>query len=281
MSYTLHAIYNTTTGQVTKVIGLDPTTDVFTVAANIGAGEAAYYNTSGDFYSAEEQYFPSGVLTTRPKITNAGVAPINYRNFIADGADTVTWGTALPNPTYINFDTPLEAQGLIDHMETSGSLSLKTMVPGNYNIEFRAPFPYQAYTAFLKGHAPPNIGIDCVQFSMSRKSFGIWDYVPTAKMTIPPSLKTFTIQDNSSLAITAIGYANTYKTFGVADNVVVFKQAYTMSPVAFTVQVPDYQMMTVLTMPPVIPVVVISQETYSITPINYLMTPKVFEVVES
>jgi hypothetical protein len=56
-----HPIYKTATGEVVKLVG-------FIDEDIVLESDESYYVNTGSFLSSDTQYFPSGVLTTRPII---------------------------------------------------------------------------------------------------------------------------------------------------------------------------------------------------------------------
>ena len=140
-----YAIYNSTTGQITKELFiLDD--DSVTVPGNTSVGELSSLITTE---TKETHYFVANVITVRPNLDSICSLTNSGNVWLANGSDTITYGNALPNPTYYELshlsDTEIAVQtGNI----TTGSLSLTTVSSGDYRLFFRA-FPYQDKTIIL------------------------------------------------------------------------------------------------------------------------------------
>lgn len=132
-----YVIYNTTTGRITKALTVIDANDTASVPANVGVGEASLA-ASG---LPETHYVTGGASVIRPdldtvcSLTNAG-------GWTANGTDTITYGSALPNPTKVRVscDNPRFTQ-ISDASITDGTLTLTTTAAGEYTIMLES-FPY-------------------------------------------------------------------------------------------------------------------------------------------
>lgn len=134
-----------TTGEIVGSITGDTTIDSGIITNNVAIGHTAYAQVNGD--TAENTYYPTGTRTTRPLFSTANTW--NKTSILANGTDTATFGSSLPNPTdcVVSFigvtgtvQRVLQSQTIID-----GSLSINTSIPGTYVVNLSA-FPYQSYT---------------------------------------------------------------------------------------------------------------------------------------
>lgn len=138
--------YNTSTGQIISVIsGTGDLTEQIELNRPVGAGMTIM---PGDYFpDFFTDYFPSGVYTTRPKLSS--VATWDKETLRGDGTDTATLGTGLPNPTYLRL-LPQEAPGVSEVEGTcvDGSASITFQTAGVYHILAQA-WPYQDETYIL------------------------------------------------------------------------------------------------------------------------------------
>lgn len=99
------------------------------------SGESVIEGEAND----EEEYILAGVITPRPEIT----AIWNKTAISADGADTATFGSTLPNPTDISVMVPDGAISPEVETVTSGTFEFATPIVGEYTLSIVPPFPYQ------------------------------------------------------------------------------------------------------------------------------------------
>lgn len=140
----IYAIYNTTSGEITKVfgVGID---DILTIPGNTGVGEASSLETS---VNATTQYYVSSVITTRPLFTSVG--SWDTTTITANGISSATFGSSLPNPTTAVITTPPDAGtfNTVSATITTGSFTITTPVAGTYQVTLTA-FPYQQLTTTI------------------------------------------------------------------------------------------------------------------------------------
>lgn len=136
------AIYNTTTGEVKKLIQVPDGYDTVTIAnLNTESGQAAI--SVSDNFAKEYYYIDPGTLTETPKLnfddtntlTNTGGV------WLADGVDSITYGSSLPNPTSYFMQTDVDGLDGLHGDITDGLFELTTEKPGTFNITLSA-FPY-------------------------------------------------------------------------------------------------------------------------------------------
>lgn len=132
--------YDDITGAITRIFTVDQDrTDTGT--NNAATGESFEIETAAD---AELEYYVAGVKTARPLLSD--VATWDSLALDADGVDSVTLGSGLPNPTIIDIIVPVEL-GLQSQRieEESGAFTLTTTIPGSYFVRIEV-FPYVTQT---------------------------------------------------------------------------------------------------------------------------------------
>ncbi|SHM10748.1 hypothetical protein SAMN05216428_1146 [Nitrosospira sp. Nsp11] len=105
------------------------------------SGETAIEGEADD----ATQYVDSGVVSSRPTIT----ATWSKLEVIANGSDTTTLGSSLPNPTEVFVFVPDGAVAPEMEIVTSGTFSFATPIVGSYTINVIPPFPYQPHTQII------------------------------------------------------------------------------------------------------------------------------------
>lgn len=132
-------IVDESTGMIVSQLGADLEIAPDAVSINLQPGFVAYEGEDAD--TPDEFYYVDDVKTERPEFTSVG--SWNKLAIMANGVDDATF-TGLPNPTTIGITVPaglgLDIPG--DIIETSGSFSLVTSVPGTYYVVFES-FPYK------------------------------------------------------------------------------------------------------------------------------------------
>jgi hypothetical protein len=136
------AIYNTTTGEITKTLVAGDNYTITDVLLNAASGENAMLVSSGVVPSTH-YINVSGTPTETAKVSLDTIC--SYTNsggtWSADGVDTIVYGSSLPNPTnyVIQFaDQPLNN---LTGQITDGTFTLTTSIKGDYVINLSA-FPY-------------------------------------------------------------------------------------------------------------------------------------------
>lgn len=129
------AVKKNSTGEIVRY-GNVPSADVSVQAA---AGETAYV-VNGDVRS--DTYYFVGTTATAKVSLDTVCTLTNTGGWLANGSDTITYGTALPNPALVTIScSNLRFTPINDVLITDGTLILTTTSPGNYVITFDA-FPY-------------------------------------------------------------------------------------------------------------------------------------------
>lgn len=136
MSTAQFIVSKNSTGEILRYGFVESTS----VSLQAGAGETAYTVSSANILPSTH-WVSGGVATAKVSLdticslTNAG-------GWLANGADTISYGTALPNPTLVTIScsnprfTPV-----FDFNITDGTMTLTTTAAGNYTITLDA-FPY-------------------------------------------------------------------------------------------------------------------------------------------
>lgn len=134
-----YAIYHATTGEIRQIIG---TNDTAEVTANTPGGYAAMVVTEGVSGATHKISMPApsevvskASMDTVCTLTNSGGV------WNANGVDTISYGSALPNPTYYEIYCSNPEIEYADGTVTDGTFSLVTNAVGDYRIILRA-FPY-------------------------------------------------------------------------------------------------------------------------------------------
>lgn len=84
-------------------------------------------------------------VIARPSLT----ATWNKTTITANGTDTATLGSSLPNPTIVTVDVPTGAVLPDPEEVTAGSFSLATTISGDYTVRIYPPFPYMSITQVI------------------------------------------------------------------------------------------------------------------------------------
>lgn len=92
-----------------------------------------------------EHYISGSAVTSRPTIT----ATWDKTSVTANGSDTATLGSTLPNPTSVSVAVPDGAVTPDDEVVTGGTFSFATSIAGNYIINVTPPFPYLSHTQVI------------------------------------------------------------------------------------------------------------------------------------
>lgn len=133
-----YAIYNTTSGAITKVISIDDA-DILSIPANTGVGEASSLETTVD---PDNYYYVGATKTARVSLDTICTFTNSGSVWNADGSDTIVYGSALPNPSTATVSCA--ANSFADYgviTITDGTLTLTTTVVGDYTIVISS-FPY-------------------------------------------------------------------------------------------------------------------------------------------
>lgn len=91
------------------------------------------------------QYISGGVVTARPTLT----ATWNKTTITANGSDTATFGSTLPNPTTVTVGVPVSATAPEAEQVTTGTFSIATPISGEYTVTVMPPFPYMPVTQVI------------------------------------------------------------------------------------------------------------------------------------
>lgn len=124
-------VYNNTTGAILRT-GECPDADL---ALQAQTGETAIEGEAND----ATQYIDGGSVVSRPALT----AVWNKSSVTANGSDTATFGSTLPNPTIVTVVVPDGAETPPAETVTIGTFSFATPVAGEYTITVSPPFPYK------------------------------------------------------------------------------------------------------------------------------------------
>jgi hypothetical protein len=143
---TTFAAFNSTTGNITKIIVDNSDEAAATVAVNVGAGEESISvtdeTTPANWYITNPGTTKD--LTARPLLST--VATWSATSVTANNVATITFGSSLPNPTAIEIIGPAGTTPLSGNV-TDGTLTLSVGLVGEYIVKVTV-FPYvtQSYT---------------------------------------------------------------------------------------------------------------------------------------
>jgi hypothetical protein len=129
----IYTIYNSTTGLLLRKIS---TQDVDLANAQVQSGESIINQD----LSFDTQYISSGSPTTRPTLSLTW----NKTTITADGSDSATVASGIPNPTNYRIIVPAGIQSISDGTITTGTLTFTADLSGIYTIILDS-FPYQTY----------------------------------------------------------------------------------------------------------------------------------------
>jgi hypothetical protein len=139
MSKTI-VIYNNTTGIITSTLVGGDDYLLSNAALNAVSGETALEVADGVEQSThyiDVSGTPTAVakptLDTICSFTNSGGV------WTANGTDTISYGSALPNPTKYSIQGPGELNGLTGTI-TDGTITLTTAATGDYTINLKTDF---------------------------------------------------------------------------------------------------------------------------------------------
>lgn len=91
------------------------------------------------------QYVYSGIVSSRPEIA----ATWDKIEITANGSDTATLGSSLPNPTIVFVSVPDGAIPPDVETVTTGIFEFATPIAGTYTLIVTPPFPYQPHTQII------------------------------------------------------------------------------------------------------------------------------------
>ncbi|MGH6646204.1 hypothetical protein [Aquabacterium sp.] len=117
--------------------------DSATLTASLQAGEASIVLASAA-YATSTHYmkYVSSAYAVTAKISLDTICTLtNTGGWVANGSDSITYGSALPNPTTIRVTCSNPSMPIIGGSITDGTMLLTTIVAGAYTIELMA-FPY-------------------------------------------------------------------------------------------------------------------------------------------
>lgn len=143
MTFEYYNIVSNTTGEIIRQLGGDTSIESNIITDNTPSGTTAYLGLQTD--TNNEFYYITGTKTSR--LIFSSVGSWDKQSIVANGTDTATFSSSLPNPTQIVVSVPngLNIPGPIN--ETSGSFSVNTTVPGDYIVTFISyPYKQQSYT---------------------------------------------------------------------------------------------------------------------------------------
>ncbi|WP_025041034.1 hypothetical protein [Nitrosospira briensis] len=132
-----YIVYETTTGAIVR--SGECQDDMLDDQARVG--ETAIEGEADD----TTQYVDGGLVASRPEIT----ALWNKTEVAANGSDTATLGTSLPNPTEVSVSVPDGAVAPETEIVTSGTFSFATPIAGSYTINVIPPFPLRPHTQII------------------------------------------------------------------------------------------------------------------------------------
>lgn len=132
-----YAIYDNTTGMILSILEV-LADDTVTIPGNTGVGQTAVQDDTVD---DDLHYYVAGVRTNRPLLSTAN--SWSATTVVANGINTITFGSSLPNPTTANVSSITGDAGLSGTV-TDGTFEFSTNIAGSYFVDLEA-FPYQIY----------------------------------------------------------------------------------------------------------------------------------------
>ncbi len=128
-----YAVYTTSTGHIEQ-LGNAPDSTAMALQAQTGQTAASCSSSvTFDYWYNGSAFALKPTLDTICSLTNTG-------GWLANGSDTISYGTALPNPTVVAVTCDNPIFNSIDPTSiTSGTVTLTTTAPGNYTITLTAP----------------------------------------------------------------------------------------------------------------------------------------------